>query len=1037
MRRRLLLVLAAAVSLAAAQINPALFAGLRWRNIGPMRAGRVAAVAGVIGHPGVFYIGLPGGGVWKTDDAGVTWHPIFDSVKEVDSIGSLAIATSDPRIIYAGTGDLITGLALNEGNGMYKSTDGGRTWQQSGLEHTHRIPRILVDPHNPDLVLAATQGDYHFKSRDRGVYRSTDGGATWTKVLYRDDMTGARDMDAAFDDPTEVFATTCLHYNPNPGQHKFYENGTALYKSTDEGATWTEISGHGLPALRGRMAVAVAPHTHGRRVYLVGGFGLYRSDDAGATWIKATSDRRVTGNDYICGVYVDTHNPDIVYVMQTAVVRSTDGGHTFASFKGAPGGDDYHEMWIDPTNPNRMILGVDQGATVSLDHGLSWSPWYNQSTAQVYRIATDNRFPYWVYATQQDTGAVAVASRGKLGEITPFDWYPLPAGEAGSVAPDPLNPNVIYIGGLESLLVKVVRPMWTVQDVSPGGNGKVYREFTNPPISFLPQDAHVMLFGTQYVSLTRDGGQHWRDISPDLSAHNRQPPVPPAYGRPTPALSALSPSPAARGEIWAGTNTGLVWLTRDMGAHWTEVTPRSPGLGLGAPKPGQAQAGRAAASAPAPDSAEFNFVQPSHTNPAEAYAEMDNRNVGDYQPYIFRTRDYGAHWTKIVSGLPTGRPEGSFVRVVREDPEVPGLLYCGTENTVYVSLDDGNHWQSLRQNLPTTSIRDLVVHGNDLVVGTYGRGFWILDGMSPLRQLARGGAARIEAEAAHLFVPGGAVRVHSDRNRDTPFPPEVPHRPNPPNGAILYFWLSAPAPGPLTITIRDAAGALVRTLSSVPDPALAAFAKEPQTVPDYWKQPLHPLATGAGMHRAVWDLRYERPPGVRLSLPMTALPHGTAPAPQGPLVLPGIYTVTLHLNGQSDSQKLTVRNDPRNGSSPSVLAALGATHALEMKIMDGLAKAHAARQQAASAGQTAAVQAVEGAVRGFGRPRSATPTLAGAQGELTSLLGLLESDSDAAPTAAQAGEFQIACRQLNAALTAWGKLAGDAAAAPALLACDH
>ncbi|HVC19357.1 MAG TPA: hypothetical protein VNE16_04705, partial [Vicinamibacterales bacterium] len=877
MRTRLApLALALTLSLSvAAQASPSLFAGLRWRNIGPERGGRVAAVAGVIGQPGVFYIGLPGGGVWKTSDAGNTWHPIFDSVKAVDSIGSLAIAASNPGVIYVGTGDLITGLALNEGNGMYRSTDGGRTWRHIGLAGTHRIAAILVDPRNPDLVLAAAQGDYHFKSTDRGVFRSTDGGQTWTKVLYRDDETGARDLAWAPDDPQVVFATTYLHYNPNPGLHLREENGTALYKSTDEGATWREISGHGLPPLRGRTAVAVAQGTHGQRVFLIGSFGLYRSDDGGATWTRATADPRITGNDYICGVYVDTQNPDVVYTMQTSTYRSTDGGHTFHSFKGAPGGDDYHTMWIDPTNDRRMILGVDQGATISLNRGRTWSTWYNQSTAQVYRIATDNRFPYWVYATQQDTGAVAVASRGNLGEITPFDWYPMPAGEAGSVAPDPLNPNVIYVGGLSSLLVKVTRPEWTAQDVSPGGNGVRYRQFTNPPIAFLPQDPHVMYFGTQFVSVTHDGGDHWRDISPDLSALPGKPPVMPAYGRPTPALSALSPSPARRGIIWTGSNTGLIYLTRDGGAHWKNVTP--PGT---------------------PASAEFNFVEPSHTNPAEAYAEMDNRNVGDYRPHIYRTRDYGATWQQIVTGLPVGRPEGSFVRVVREDPQIPGLLFCGTENTVYVSFDDGDQWQSLRQNLPTTSIRDLVIHGHDLVAGTYGRGFWILDDISPLRQLVHGGAARIESQSAYLFRPGTAIRAHDNFNADTPFPPEVPHNANPPAGAILYYWLKSPAQGPVTITVRDPRGRLVRRLSSVPSPQLVAFAHQPQPVPEYWKRPLQPLATGAGMHRTHWDLRYSRPAEARLSLPMTAIFHDTPPSPRGPMALPGVYTVKLRVDGR-------------------------------------------------------------------------------------------------------------------------------------------
>jgi len=1028
MLRRLAPVLAAGALCAAAQVNPALFSGLRWRNVGPMRAGRVSAVAGVIGQPAHFYMGTPGGGVWETTDAGTTWRPIFDSVKPVDSIGSLAIATSNPQVIYVGTGDLITGLALNEGNGMYKSTDGGKTWHQDGLEKTHRIAKVLVDPHNPDLVLAAAQGDYHFPSTDRGVYRSTDGGAHWTRVLYRDDKTGARDLDWAPDDPSVVFATTYLHYNPNPGQHKLYENGSALYKSTDEGATWTEISGHGLPELTGRMGVTVAQGTQGKRVFLVGGFGLYRSDDGGASWTKATTDPRISGNDYICEVRVDTQNPDIVYVLQTSTYRSTDGGHTFASFKGAPGGDDYHELWIDPTDSSRMIFGVDQGATISFNHGVTWTDWYNQSTAQVYRIATGYEYPYWIYATQQDSGAVAVASRGDLGEITPFDWYPMPAGEAGSAAPDPLNHNVIYVGGLESLLVKVTRPLWTYQDVSPGGNGKTYREFSNPPIAFLPQDQHVMFFGTQYVSMTHDGGQHWTDISPDLSAHNGQPPVAPAYGRPTPALTALLPSPVTRGLIWTGTNTGLLWLTRDLGAHWKEVTP--PGT---------------------PASAEFNFVIPSHTNPAEAYAEMDNRNVGDYLPHIYRTRDYGAHWTEIVSGLPTGEPEGSFVRVVREDPKTPGLLYCGTENTVYISFDDGDHWQSLRLNLPTTSIRDLVVKDNDLVIGTYGRGFWILDDMSPLRQLVKGEAARIAAEPAHFFQPGEAVRVHRDLNADTPFPPEVPHRPNPPAGAIVYYYLAAPAQGPVTLDIRDAQGHLVRTLSSTPDPALVAFAHEPQTVPELWKQPVPMLPTSAGTNRVVWDLHYARPAGARLSLPMTAIPHATPAAPQGPLVLPGDYTLTLHVDGRSYTRTLHVINDPREGSGPAVIATLAALHALQAKVMAALAATHSASKQAAEAEQKlppdsplrteiAAITGGGGRGRGgFGRGRgNAAPTLASAQGELLGLLNLLDGPADAAPTGAQAGDYVLGCEHLNQALARWRALApqaGITTAPPAALAC--
>ncbi len=985
----------AVLALALAAQSPDLYSSLRWRNIGPIRAGRVSAVTGVIGQPGKFYMGLPDGGVWETDNAGVTWRPIFDSVHEVDSIGSLAVAPSDPNIIYAGTGDLITGLSLNEGNGLYKSTDAGRTWHQSGLLHTHRIAALLVDPKNPDLILAAAQGDYHFKSDSRGVFRSTDGGATWSQTLFRDDVTGARSLASAYDDPTTVFATTYLHYNPNPGIPHPPLNGTALYKSTDEGATWQEISGHGLPTLTGRAAVAVAQGTHSQRLFLVGGFGLYRSDDGGQNWVKSTTDRRITGSDYICGVYVDPHNPDLVYVMQTSMYRSTDGGKTFASFKGAPGGDDNHDLWIDPTNADRILLGSDQGAAVSLDHGATWSPWYNQSTAQVYRIATGFEFPYWVYATMQDSGAVAVASRGGLGEITPFDWYPMPAGEAGSVAPDPLDHNVIYAGGLSSALVKVVRPQWTYSDVSPGGNGKAYRQFTNPPLVFLPQDPHILFFGSQYVSKTSDGGAHWTDISPDLSTHNGQPPVMPAYGRPSPALTSIAPSPAQLGVIWTGSNNGLMYLTRDSGAHWKEVTPPN-----------------------TPVSGEFNFIAPSHTRAGEAYAELDNRNVGDYLPHILRTRDFGATWTPIVEGLPTDEPEGSFVRVVREDPKVPGLLYCGTENTVYVSFDDGDHWQSLRLNLPTTSIRDLVVKDNDLVIGTYGRGFWILDDMSPLRELARAATVKaVASDSPYLFRPGAAVRVYRDVNADTPFPPEVPHEPNPPVGAILYYHLAAAASSPVTITIRDARGASVRTLSSTPDPALAAFAEQPLTVPDYWKQRPRPLSAGAGSHRANWDLRYDPPPTSAFDLPMTAVFHATPPAPQGPLALPGTYQVTLTVDGMSATQPLNVINDPRH--SRESLAGLEAQHALEMKLMSAIRAAHAAAEKAAASADPR-LAALAGASGGRGRgsrgAATATPTLNQITAQLSGQLNLLDGPSDAAPTGPQRANFTRTCEELNKAL---------------------
>ncbi|PYR74935.1 MAG: hypothetical protein DMF86_16860, partial [Acidobacteria bacterium] len=920
------------LTLGAASTDPSLYSGLVWRNIGPFRAGRVSAVTGVIGQPGVFYMGLPLGGVWKTTSAGETWFPVFDAIKDVSSVGAIEVAPSDPSVIYVGTGDLITGGGINEGNGVYRSSDAGKTWQHLGLDDTKQIPRVRVDPRDPSLVLIAAQGNVHTHTELRGVFRSTDGGKTWTRTLYVDNETGVQDLAWAYDHPSVMLATTVRHYvapgapprgrgagAPAPGA----QTGTALYKSTDEGVTWKEITGGGLPPLAGRTSVAVAMNTSAQRMFIVGAFGLHRSDDGGATWRQmAGSDRRIVGGGYLCGVYVDPKNPDVVYNLNTTSYRSTDGGQTFAAFKGAPGGDDPQQLWIDPTDGQRMFFGVDQGATISLDGGRTWSSWYNQSTAQVYHVSTDNQYPYWVYAPQQDSGSIATRSRGNLGAITPLDWHPIAGYEFGSVAVDPLNPNVIYAGGPSAGIVKITSPSGQWINVSPNVDAALgLRKVTNQPILFSPSNPHELLAGFQYVMSTTDGGAHWKKLSPDLGYPKGATPPPPGQtpvggrggapgGPPAGSIESMSLSTLNPRTIWVGTNNGLIELTRDHGATWDDVT--IPNL-------------------PNPARADVSAIDASHQDPAAAYAAIDYHTTGDYKPYFYRTHDYGRTWTPIVNGLPADQPSGSFARVIRADTKKGGLLFAGTESSVYVSFDDGDNWQSLMLNLPNTSYRDMTIHDNDLVVGTYGRGLWILDDFSPLRELTSSTAS----EPVHLFKPGDAVRVRRNVNGDTPFPPEVPHAANPPLGAILYYYLRSKPAGDVTFDVLDASGNVVRHLSSAPIPPLP---DPPPAVPDYWLEKPRPMPVEAGLNRINWNIRYDNPPAFthNYAQVMGAVAGDTPASPEGPLALPGVYTLKLTVDGRTYTQTLTVKNDPR---SPASAADLRAQHELQMKLSEGAAEA--------------------------------------------------------------------------------------------------
>ena len=1032
----------------ATPIEARFLSGLRWRNLGPFRGGRVAAVSGAIGQPGVFYIGLPGGGVWKTTSAGESWFPVFDSVTAVSSVGAVEVAPSDPSIIYVGTGDLITGLGINEGNGVYRSTDAGATWQHIGLDESKQIPSMLVDPRDPDVVLVAAQGDVHRKSDKRGVYRTTDGGRTWTRTLYADDSTGIQKLARAFDVPNVIFATTVPHYVPPTPRQRLTgpdtgRTGTALYKSTDGGVTWREITGGGLPRMVGRTSIAVAMHTDAQRVLLITNAGLWRSDDGGATWRQmAADDPRIRNGQggYNCGVYVDTKDPDIVYTISTTSYRSTDGGKTFTGFVGYSG-DDPQQMWIDPTDSKRMLVGFDQGAVVTFDAGATWSSWYNQSTEQIYHLAADNSFPYWIYATQQDAGAIRTRVRGNLGAITPMDWSPVPGWEWGTIVPDPLDPNVVYASGNGIVKIRYPSEQWI--DVSPGSDPSLgLRQFISMPLVWAPWNQRELLAGFQYLMATTDGGVHWRKLSPDLGQPPNAPPARAAAGStpgasvprsPGGAIETISASTVAAGTIWVGTNNGLIKLTRDDGKTWTDVS--IPGL-------------------PTPRRALIETVDASHHDAGTAYVALTLHNTGDYTPYLYRTRDFGKTWTRIVTDLPTGQPSGSFVRSVRADTRRAGLVFAGTESGLFVSFDDGDHWQPLMQGLPNTSYRDIAIKGNDLIVATYGRGLWVLDDISMLRQLT----PAVASEPAHLFKPGDAVRVRRNVNANTPFPKEVPHALNPEGVVMIDYTLSRAPRSEITLDVLNAAGSVVRHLSSAPGTPVPDAARA--TLPNFWEAPPLVLPATAGANRVSWDLRYEAPPVFAHTYELAANPGLTPPSPEGPLAPPGNYTLRLTVDGRSYTQTVTVRPDPRSAATS---AALAAQHALQMKLVTGIEVAWEGYRQAAElretthrlgstktgADVTAALAALDAAIDSVAGDTSAARAFSLAGGPApaprfvdvsVALVSQLKAQdyADQAPTPAMVAGWTKACEALGVAVRGWERVATrDVAAFSAVLQRDR
>jgi photosystem II stability/assembly factor-like uncharacterized protein len=901
LRRRIVysLFLLFAVSASAQSVRPELFNGLKWRLIGPFRGGRVVAVSGVPGDSTTFYFGAVNGGIWKTPDAGVVWTPIFDGQK-VASIGALAVAPSDPTIIYVGTGETDIRSDLSSGTGVYKSIDGGRTWSHVGLDDTRQISRIVVDPQNANVVYVGALGHAYGPNEERGVYKSTDGGAHWTKVLDQGSEIGVSDLALCSGNPQLLFAGTWHTWRPPWSTYATVDGpGGGLFRSQDGGKTWSRLDGGGLPEGDwGRVGVGVS--ADGKRVYALieaKKAGLYRSDDGGNTWVLANADPRLTSRAwYFNRITIDPNHPDVLYIPNVALYRSEDAGKTVSIIRGAPGGDDYHDIWIDPRNSSSMVLGTDQGTTVSLDRGQTWSSWYNQPTAQLYHVITDNQFPYIVYGTQQDSGSAAVFSRTDHHQITPRDWFPAGPSESGYMALEPGDPNIIYLTGPYGSVARFNRRTGLSQDITPWPlflfdreiYERKYRAPWTPVLVSLPAEPKTLFLGTQYLMKTMDGGLHWDTISPDLTGSNpdakdskfqESPGVENAKQRGFGVVSTIAPSPINRDLIWAGSDTGLIHLTRDGGKTWKNVT--AGGLS---------------------DWSKISLIEASHSDPAVAYAAVDRSALDDRTPYIYRTRDYGARWDLVANGLSAP----AFVRAVREDPKNKGLLFAGTEFGVYVSLDDGDHWQSLQLNLPVTGVRDLTIHGDDLVIATFGRSFWILDNITPLRQTFEAG----KASAAWLFRPARAVRVDNDTFVGTPLPPEEPAAENPANGAMIDYFLKTPASS-IKLEVFDARQNLVRKFSSEDR---ASGKHPPLPVAERWFPKPEVLDKAPGMHRFVWGLNWGSDGGP------SADEDAEFRNPNGPKVVPGIYQVRLTVDGKAYTESLQVVMDPRSPATPEVLA---------------------------------------------------------------------------------------------------------------------
>jgi photosystem II stability/assembly factor-like uncharacterized protein len=900
----------------------AFYSGLRWRMLGPFRGGRVAAATGVPGRPAEFYFGAVNGGVWKSIDAGRVWLPVFDS-QPVASIGAIAVAASSPDTVYVGSGESSLRDSVGYGNGMYKSTDAGKTWTHIGLADTQHIGKIAVDPRNPNVLFVAAIGHLYAANSERGVFRSTDGGKSWKKVLFRNDDVGAVEVVIDPTDSRVVYAglwntrrPPWFTYAPTNGP------GGGIYKSVDGGDTWTELT-NGLPkAGIGRTGIAVSP-TNPKRVYAVvdclipeappttepplgtpapatvggvrtgaaapsGQGGFFRSDDAGATWTKMSNDMALWGRGwYFEKVTVDPKNPDIVYVPNVAVSRSRDGGKTWDVLRGSPGGDDYHQAWVSPDDTDIMIVASDQGAIITHNaktddpRNVTWSSWLNQPTAQLYHVSVDYRFPYWVTAAQQDSGAVAVRSRGKFAEISTRDWEPIaPGGESGYTAGDPLNPGVVFGGSGTRYDLETNAP---VRGTTTPKSPETARADWTQPLVFSKADPKALYYADQFLFKTTDGAKTWTQISPDLTRADTV--IPPNLDATAAqavdrngkrgVIYTIAPSPLVAPMLWIGTDDGLIQLSNDDGKTWQNVTP----------------------SSISPWS-RITMLEASHFDAKSAYASVDRHQLQDFDPYIYRTRDNGKSWQKITRGL----PEGVYCHTVKEDPKRRGLLFAGTERAVYFSLDDGDNWQPLSLNLPVTSMRDMEIYLDDLILATHGRGFWVIDDISPLRQMD----AAVMKSDMWLFKPADAINFINTGDNGTPLQKDEPQAQNAPNGATIDYYLKSTPSGPVTLEILDATGASLSKFSTDPAAQAAAPGRRANAggipnVSPLWRNTPERFSGAAGMHRIVWNAVAPPTPGA----------GGGGGFGRESTPLYGTFTARLTANGKTLDQTFVVKPDPR------------------------------------------------------------------------------------------------------------------------------
>jgi photosystem II stability/assembly factor-like uncharacterized protein len=902
--------------------------GLTWRLVGPFRGGRVLAVTGVIGDPHIYYFGGVAGGVWKSTDGGLTWRPMTDKVKDMSpSIGAIAVAPSDPNVIYAGTGEACIRGNIVGGNGVYKSIDAGKTWSYGGLRDTQAIGRIIVNPKNADIAFVAALGHPFGPNPERGIFRTTDGGKTWSKVLYKDENSGGIDLSFDPNNANIIFAAL-WQARRSPWDMQSGGPGSGLYRSTDGGATWKQLIGHGLPeGIMGRIGVAVGYNS--TRVWALiehDRGGIFRSDDGGDDWTLVNGDRQYRQRAfYYTHVFADPHSPDGVYVLNTGMYHSNDGGKSFRPIR-VPHGDN-HGLWIDPGDPSRMIESNDGGANVSTNGGASWTTQANQPTAQFYHAITDNRFPYWVYGAQQDNSSVGIASAARGGIGRP-SWYPVGGGESGYIAPDPRDPEIVYAGSYGGEITRYnhhsgeemnITP-WPVNPIGAAAADQKYRFQWTEPIAFSPHDPHVLYFAAQVLFKTSDEGMHWEIISPDLTRNDKSKQQ--AAGGPITkdntgvevfdTIFSVVESPVQKDLIWAGSDDGLVHITTDGGKNWSNVTPKT-----------------------MPEWGTVSMIEASSYDAGTAYVAVERHRLDDFSPYVFKTADFGKTWTSIYNGIPAG----DYAHAVRIDRKRKGLLYAGTEKGVFVSFDDGANWQSLQTNLPVVPVWDIYVHNDDLVAATHGRSFWILDDLSPLQQYNPDFAK----DDVHLYSPQTAVRAEFGGG----FSGGGEIGQNPPSGAVIYYSLKtgikkpedkkdgeAQADGggtgekaaPITMEILDSKGQVIRKYPPKPQPS----DETPGEEGGFGRPQVRALSSEAGLNRFVWDLQYEESSRV----PHSPLWGGNT---DGPVALPGNYQVKLTVQGKSYTAPLEIKPDPRVKAAQ---ADLEKQFDLRLKIRDRVTQAH-------------------------------------------------------------------------------------------------